>query len=192
MLNGETPVEGRYYENFKEKLAEDDDESDSDDSVSNAYESVRTDAQVSFGTTANNFLSLRSVILSPTLGSLSFLVLMIPIMRISVLSTCPIVERIQSPLPATQLRAPPRQQQNEFESQQVLANGKTSLKGTTESQLSLPAVPSSLDLIAMATPIRWFALHPQSPAIPPTIVLLRTPVSKLETQGRRCVFQLAF
>ena len=192
MLNGETPVEGKYRHNVIEKLGEEDDGSDSDDSVSNAYESVRTDGRVSFGTTANHVLSPRSVILSPTLGSLSLLVLMIPIMRISVLSTCPIVERTQSPLPATQLRAPPRQQQNEFESQQVLANGKSSLKGTTESQLSLPAVLNLLDLIAMATPIRWFALHPQSPAISPTIILLRTPVSKLKTQGKRCVFQLAF
>ncbi|CAF9912263.1 hypothetical protein IMSHALPRED_000268 [Imshaugia aleurites] len=39
MLNGETPVEGKYRHNVIEKLGEEDDGSDSDDSVSNAYES---------------------------------------------------------------------------------------------------------------------------------------------------------
>lgn len=41
-LNGETPVEGQYGKHFRNQLRESDDDSDSDDSVSNAYEDVRT------------------------------------------------------------------------------------------------------------------------------------------------------
>lgn len=64
-LNGETPIEGSYQKHFINQLGEDD-EYDSDESVSNVYESVREHARDLFKTTADHVPSPRSVRLSPT------------------------------------------------------------------------------------------------------------------------------
>lgn len=52
-LNGETPVDGSYNNHLKEVLREDD---DSDDSQSNAHESVSVDPWVLLGQWLTTFL----------------------------------------------------------------------------------------------------------------------------------------
>ena len=48
MLNGDTPVEGRFYDHYLNQLEDDEDDSDSEYSTSNAHESVRKDLLVYF------------------------------------------------------------------------------------------------------------------------------------------------
>ena len=55
-LNGAHPVEGTYRQHLIDQLRDSEDEDENDESVSNAYESVREDAWDLLGTTADKFL----------------------------------------------------------------------------------------------------------------------------------------
>lgn len=107
MLNGETAVQGSYRQHIIDKLKEDDDGYDSDDSLSNAHENVRKDAWVFSETTVDHAPSPHSVKLSQPRESRSPLALvMILIRKTSAPSTCPVVVTVPKPLPARQPLAP--------------------------------------------------------------------------------------
>lgn len=75
MLNGATPVDKGYDRHMRDMLRDSDDDYDSDDSVSNAYESVRNNAWVSSGITANHASSPPLVRLNPPREFVSPLIL---------------------------------------------------------------------------------------------------------------------
>ena len=107
MLNGEAAVEGSYRQHIIDKLKEDDDGYDSDDSFSNAHENVRKDAWVLFETTVDHAPSPHSVKPSQPRESRSPLALvMVLIRKTSAPSTYPVVVTTPKPLPASQPLAP--------------------------------------------------------------------------------------
>lgn len=106
-LNGETPVDGSYNKHLQDVLGEDD---DSDDSQSNAHESVRVDPCIPFGTMTDHVPSPHSVKPNPTRELLSPLALVTILAKTtsgpSGPSISPVTIVVQSPQPARQPQAP--------------------------------------------------------------------------------------